>query len=453
MLLALLVIFQTILGGKITFNNQAVADAFIYQNTNIFVTRSAADGAFTLPSLEALQFPLIIKKTGFSDVYLNEADITNGMLIHLEKEANYIGELVEVTSSHSLLEKTKSSLPLVIQPLHANPAQVGGIKGSFSKQAMISVQESSGAGSAPIVSGFRSNKLLYAVNGIRFNNAFFKSGNTPYLSLLNPIYFQNVSIADGAIALLYGSDAIGAAIDYQPTFTAVAAELYSGYNSADQSVYVGGIGYQKVANFAHNYGAYYAKGGDRKSGKEGNSILAYSDDMAAAYVQKNFDYDLTYYAKSSEHRLGFHFGEQRQADDFFRIEFKGSDRYEYEPLQFIQVYENSEFNTTIGHLSTTVYFQRFQEFKYEKKGSDRHYNDEITTLGSSVFLQRKSGSWVFNHGADFIFEESDTHATKAGNPLLSKYPNGAKQWQFGFFSSASIVKENSKLLLALFKNK
>ena len=239
---------------------------------------------------------------------------------------------VFVEAENQLISNEKINSILIL-PVPGEKPEYSGIKNKYSNSSKILMQESSGVGVAPIYKGFRSNKLLYTVNGIRFNNALFKSGNTPYLSLINPIYFNNLNIAEGAVSLLYGSDAIGAALD----FTNRSQEnntFFTGYKTSQNLRYFGLNTQFEIEQLLNKVSIYYSQSGDLRYGLNGNKILRYQrDKQKTEFKQLNFDYDSKYKLGKHNIFLGARYSKQYDADDFFRIEHKGNLKYKYDPLE------------------------------------------------------------------------------------------------------------------------
>ena len=72
-------------------------------------------------------------------------------------------------------------------------------------------QTTSGQGAA-IIRGLRGSALLHLVDGIRLNNALFRSAPTQYLALVPVTSVDRIEVLRGTPASLYGTDAVGGAI-------------------------------------------------------------------------------------------------------------------------------------------------------------------------------------------------------------------------------------------------
>ena len=64
----------------------------------------------------------------------------------------------------------------------------------------------------PVVRGLKGSQLLNLVDGMRLNNAFFRSAPNQYLALVDPYATARLEVVRGASPSLYGSDAMGGVI-------------------------------------------------------------------------------------------------------------------------------------------------------------------------------------------------------------------------------------------------
>ena len=68
----------------------------------------------------------------------------------------------------------------------------------------VYIQKSQQGGGSPMIRGFSTNRLLYAVDGIRMNNAIFRSGNLQNVISLDAFAMENVEVLFGPGAIIYG---------------------------------------------------------------------------------------------------------------------------------------------------------------------------------------------------------------------------------------------------------
>ncbi len=74
------------------------------------------------------------------------------------------------------------------------------------------VQKSQQGGSSPIIRGFEASRVLLMVDGIRMNNAIFRSGHLQNIITVDNMILDRVEVLYGPSSTLYGSDALGGVI-------------------------------------------------------------------------------------------------------------------------------------------------------------------------------------------------------------------------------------------------
>lgn len=75
------------------------------------------------------------------------------------------------------------------------------------------VQKTNHGGGSPVIRGLVGNQILVLVDGIRLNNATFRYGPNQYLSTVDVFGLDRIEVVRGAGSVLFGSDALGGAIN------------------------------------------------------------------------------------------------------------------------------------------------------------------------------------------------------------------------------------------------
>lgn len=158
------------------------------------------------------------------------------------------------------------------------------------------VQKSQLAGGSPQLRGFGTNRILLVIDGVRMNNAIYRSGNLQNVISLDANTLENAEILFGPGAVMYGSDALGGVMDFRTTkyqFSKTASPLVHGsilarYSSANA---------EATKSFRFNYGlkrwafltaASFSDYGDLRAGSRGNSAF-----LRPTYQQVLFGKDTT----------------------------------------------------------------------------------------------------------------------------------------------------------------
>ena len=77
----------------------------------------------------------------------------------------------------------------------------------------VTVQKSQQGGGSPVIRGFEANRILILVDGIRMNNLIFRGGHLQNSITVDENMLGNIDLSYGASSTLFGSDALGGAIN------------------------------------------------------------------------------------------------------------------------------------------------------------------------------------------------------------------------------------------------
>ncbi|HPN59990.1 MAG TPA: TonB-dependent receptor plug domain-containing protein, partial [Chitinophagaceae bacterium] len=86
----------------------------------------------------------------------------------------------------------------------------------------VFIQKSQLGGGSPMIRGFATNRVLLVVDGVRMNNAIYRSGNLQNIISIDPLSTEAAEVIFGPGSLIYGSDAIGGVMDFhtlEPRFS------------------------------------------------------------------------------------------------------------------------------------------------------------------------------------------------------------------------------------------
>ena len=137
----------------------------------------------------------------------------------------------------------------------------------------VFLQQTTPGQGAAIVRGQKGSAVLHLVDGMRLNNAIFRSAPTQYFALVPTLAVERVEVLRGTPASLYGSDAIGGVVQVvtrRPEFDSAATEIrgeaMASANTAEQARVVGGTIDAGNRSLATSFSAEYADIGDRRIG-------------------------------------------------------------------------------------------------------------------------------------------------------------------------------------------
>ena len=106
----------------------------------------------------------------------------------------------------------------------------------------VRIQKSQGGGGSPVIRGFEANRILLVIDGIRLNNAIYRSGHLQNAITIHPNTIERVEVVFGSSSVGYGSDALGGVIHYYTRSPLINSEekiktqVSSDFSSANQAI-------------------------------------------------------------------------------------------------------------------------------------------------------------------------------------------------------------------------
>lgn len=124
-------------------------------------------------------------------------------------------ELTEVVVSGSkFLEKKKNIVQKIdnISSAYIRKVNAQNTGDLLMSTGNVFVQKSQQGGSSPVIRGFEASRILLIVDGIRMNNAIYRSGHLQNVITVDQHMLENIELLKGPASTLHGSDALGGAV-------------------------------------------------------------------------------------------------------------------------------------------------------------------------------------------------------------------------------------------------
>lgn len=159
------------------------------------------------------------------------------------RELSYVVKLVErsvkmeeIFVSASKWEQNQSEIPQKITRIDNEEISFGNPQTAadmLQNSGKVYVQKSQLGGGSPMIRGFAANSVLIAVDGIRMNNAIFRSGNLQNVISLDANALEGTEVIFGPGSIIYGSDALGGVMNFQTKdpILSFSEEQYTRVNS------------------------------------------------------------------------------------------------------------------------------------------------------------------------------------------------------------------------------
>ncbi len=154
----------------------------------------------------------------------------------------------------------------------------------------VFLQQTTPGQGAAIIRGLKGSSILHLVDGMRLNNAIFRSAPTQYFSLVPVTAVERVEVVRGTPTSLYGNDAVGGVVQLVtrvPQFdsdeTSTSGEAFLAFDTAELQKTARAAMDVGNRSLAASFSAEYMKTGDRKTGS-GDRIGPSGYDSKAARI-------------------------------------------------------------------------------------------------------------------------------------------------------------------------
>jgi len=78
----------------------------------------------------------------------------------------------------------------------------------------VRIQKTQGGGGSPVIRGFEANRILLVIDGVRMNNAIYRSGHLQNAITIDPNTLERTEVIFGPSSVGYGSDALGGIVHF-----------------------------------------------------------------------------------------------------------------------------------------------------------------------------------------------------------------------------------------------
>ncbi|MBW6491814.1 MAG: TonB-dependent receptor [Lentimicrobium sp.] len=345
------------------------------------------------------------------------------------------------------------------------------------------IQKSQLAGGSPILRGFATNRVMLVVDGVRMNNAIFRTGNLQNVISIDAASVENNEILFGPGAVMYGSDAIGGVMDFHtlsPKFTQnghtlVNGQAFTRFSSAN---------HEKTGHLDFNIGMKkwafvtsfsWSDYDDLKAGSKGNEaflrpnyqktengidIEVENDDPAkqvySGYSQLNLLQKIAFRPKENfDIDYGFYYSSTSDAPRYDRLYLSGNDgklvnaEWYYGPQKWIMNRISARMRSDRGifdQLRITAAHQLYRESRHDRKMNNKKLRNQYETVNAfsaNFDLDKKlNDRLTLFYGSEAIYNlvGSEANRTNIDNgeisPVNTRYPDGSTWQSWSLYTNA-----------------
>ena len=317
----------------------------------------------------------------------------------------------------------------------------------------VSLQQTTPGQGAAIIRGLKGSAILHLVDGMRLNNAMFRTAPTPWFALVPNAAVERVEVVRGTPASLYGSEAVGGvvqAVSRLPVFDSESlshgGEFVASLDTAELQKSIRAtldVGNRRLAS---SLSVEYLHTGDRQVG-DGERIgpSGYEARAVRAVVRGTPDEQRAWY-------LDFHFLEQPntpRVDELvagFGQTEPASSEFSFSPNRRMFAHFQHEFFAGVADLDWKfdAAWQRIDDDRttrdldaVARRLEDNRSDLYGVTLNASG--ARESLSWIA--GFDVYYDRVGSRrveqelATGTSTILAPRFPDGATITQGGVFGN------------------
>lgn len=350
----------------------------------------------------------------------------------------------------------------------------------------VFVQKSQLGGGSPMIRGFATNRVLLVVDGVRMNNAIFRSGNLQNVISFDANAVHETEVIFGPGSVMYGSDAIGGVMDFhtlRPVFSSNDKTTFSG-NAFGRLSSANKEKTEHVAfNIGHGRWAFttsvtYADFDDLKMGshgpeeytrpdyqvrdENGNDISVTNPDpnvqVSTGYNQLNLMQKIRFKPTDNlDFTYGFHFSRTSNVPRYDRLILKNSSNtftsaeWYYGPQEWIMHALTMSYikNTKLfDQLKVTAGYQDYSESRHNRNftGSNRNLMTErferVKALSINLDLDKQwRAESTLYYGVEYVNNQVGSTAqrrdivTGARSPVSTRYPDGSEWLSMALYAS------------------
>jgi len=404
--------------------------------------------------------------------------------------------LDEVVISANRWEQNEREIPQRVEKIgmqqiaFANPQTAADLLGVG---GYAYIQKSQLAGGSPILRGFATNRVMLVVDGVRMNNAIFRTGNLQNVISIDAAAVESNEILFGPGAVMYGSDAIGGVMDFHtlsPVFSqngksTVKGNAFARFSSANL---------EKTGHFDFSAGlkkwafvtsATWSDYDDLKAGSNGNSYFLrpvyQKTENGVDVTVENEDPKKQVYSGYSQYSLlqkiafkpsanaeldySFYYSGTSDAPRYDRLYLTGEEQnlvnaeWYYGPQQWMMNRLAAKFRSDKGifnQFRIVAAHQLYRESRHDRKMNNkrlRNQHEEVNAFSLNLDLDKKlNDKLTLFYGGEAVYNKVGSEANRKHietgevSPVNTRYPDGSVWQSYAMYSTARIHL-NAKTIL------
>ncbi|MDP2089283.1 MAG: TonB-dependent receptor [Flavobacteriaceae bacterium] len=273
-----------------------VENVMIYNENRTIINHTNKEGKANLAEYQETDI-LSFNHIGFVELEILKKDLKSiDYIVKLYKKPLQLEEVVLSVSRRAEMKTRIAEQVSVVTSSNINQLSPQTSADLLAVIPGIRVQKTQLGGGSPVIRGMEANRVLLVVDGVRMNNAIYRTGHLQNSITVSPTVLERTEIIYGPSSVIYGSDALGGVINYftktpeinkKNTINTTFLSRYSSVNDEKTNHVDLEFSFNKWASFT---AVSYSDFGDLKMGKKRNhtfenwgKVFQYSDNTNSFY--------------------------------------------------------------------------------------------------------------------------------------------------------------------------
>lgn len=234
-------------------SKQGVEGVFVYNKNKTITAVSDSSGIVDLSSFPKKD-TLIFTHQSYATFVIQKINVGNTISLTEQVVVMPTYEIIAEQEKNKALEVTSKIDKIEAKTVAFNNPQTAAEMLELS--GSVYLQKSQMGGGSPIIRGFEANRVLLVVDGVRLNNAIYRSGHLQNAITIDNSIIEKTNIIYGSNSVIYGSDAIGGVVHYEtksPLFKSEKDTISN--NNANAYVRYATANQEKTGHFDFNIGS------------------------------------------------------------------------------------------------------------------------------------------------------------------------------------------------------
>lgn len=202
-----------------TIDNAAVGNVFVFDIAHKASALSDSLGKVNVTEF-AMDDTLVFRHPSYREFRTTKRAVLLSDFTVVMQSAVYMLPAAPIDAAYGTagIEEDKKDVVATVETINAKEiisANAQTTADLLGRSASVLIQKSQQGGGSPILRGFEANRVLLVVDGVRMNNAIYRSGHLQNALSIDNSVLQQAEVIFGPSSVRYGSDALGGVLYFK----------------------------------------------------------------------------------------------------------------------------------------------------------------------------------------------------------------------------------------------